>query len=388
MITKLLIDNFKSLVDFELPPKGHALPPFVCLIGLNGSGKSTLLQAFDFLGQLVIGKIDEWLEVRDWKARDVLNGRLPRRNVVTFDVHFSFDGVTNLVWKGRFNAVQLRCTYESLKSGGKTLLELNEGKLTVKKETDGVTEIPDLDLVFQGSVLSLLKLSGMHPDVLRVKQSLLGLKSLELLSPQLMRRKARKADDIGKGGEKLSPFLAQLSPKDKGKLHEQLHEFYPQFRKFFVKGYRAGWKELRVVENYGSRNAVEATHLNDGMLRVIAILAQAYTSHSFLLFDEIENGINPELVEKLVKFLVDLGKHGKQVMVTTHSPMILNYIPDEVAKKSVILLYRSEQGQTRCMRFFDLPETERKLRALGPGEVFVDTKLGELVEHLSEDVPA
>ena len=116
--------------------------------------------------------------------------------------------------------------------------------------------------------------------------------------------------------------------------------------------------------------------------RVIAILAQAYSRHKVLLFDEIENGVNPELVEKLVKSLIGLGAIGKQVIVTTHSPMILNYIPDEVAREAVILLYKPADGRTRCVRFFDLPETQFKLRALGPGEVFVDTKLEELVAHL------
>ena len=143
-----------------------------------------------------------------------------------------------------------------------------------------------------------------------------------------------------------------------------------------------GWKGLRVWENYSPGSVVDAAHLNDGMLRVIAILAQAYSRHKVLLFDEIENGVNPELVEKLVKSLMDLGENGKQVIVTTHSPMILNYIPDDVAREAVILLYKPADGRTRCVRFFDLPETQLKLRALGPGEVFVDTKLEDLVAHL------
>ena len=45
--------------------------------------------------------------------------------------------------------------------------------------------------------------------------------------------------------------------------------------------------------------------------------------------------------------LVELGEQGKQVMVTTHSPMILNYIADDIAKKGVVLLYKTEQG-TNC----------------------------------------
>lgn len=47
-IKKIKVNNFKSLVDFELP-----LNKFSCLVGLNGSGKSTVLQFFDFLSQQV-----------------------------------------------------------------------------------------------------------------------------------------------------------------------------------------------------------------------------------------------------------------------------------------------------------------------------------------------
>jgi predicted ATPase len=238
------------------------------------------------------------------------------------------------------------------------------------------------DLVYEGSVLSILQLKDAHSDVSRVKEALQNLKSLELLSPHLLRRRARSAGDIGIGGEKLSAFLSHLTGDSLGQLQDRLHEFYPQLEKWIVKGYRFGWKGLQVWENYGAASVVDAAHLNDGMLRVMAILAQAYSRHTVLLFDEIENGVNPELVEKLVNSLIDLGGIGKQVIVTTHSPMILNYIPDAVAREAVILLYKHADGKTRCARFFDLPQMDAKLRVLGPGEVFVDTKLTELVAQL------
>jgi ABC-type branched-subunit amino acid transport system ATPase component len=37
-----------------------------------------------------------------------------------------------------------------------------------------------------------------------------------------------------------------------------------------------------------------------GLLRLLAILSQTMTDNKILLFDEIEDGINPEIVEKLV----------------------------------------------------------------------------------------
>ena len=41
VIRSFYIDNFKSLVDFRLPPAPHQLGAFTCLVGLNGAGKST-----------------------------------------------------------------------------------------------------------------------------------------------------------------------------------------------------------------------------------------------------------------------------------------------------------------------------------------------------------
>ena len=42
-ISRLEVENFKSLVDFRMD-----LVKFTCLVGLNGSGKSTVLQFVDF----------------------------------------------------------------------------------------------------------------------------------------------------------------------------------------------------------------------------------------------------------------------------------------------------------------------------------------------------
>ena len=81
--------------------------------------------------------------------------------------------------------------------------------------------------------------------------------------------------------------------------------------------------QLEIKEAFnGHQIATEARHVSDGMLRLIAILAELQSDHRFVLFDEIENGINPELVE----FVIDsLTTTSKQVLVTTHSPMIVSF---------------------------------------------------------------
>jgi predicted ATPase len=50
---------------------------------------------------------------------------------------------------------------------------------------------------------------------------------------------------------------------------------------------------------------------------------------------------NPELVEFLLDSLLEAPQ---QVLVTTHSPMILNWLDDDVARAGVQYLYRDAVG--------------------------------------------
>lgn len=390
MITRVKIDNFKSLVDFELPPAGLTLGGFTCLIGLNGAGKSTLLQAFDFIAHIAMGGVQGWLDRREWKKSELTSNLGKKTLLINFTVGFETPAGAKIEWTARFNTTQLRCTAEMITVGIEPVLVVEEGRLKVGRTNS--SEFHEFDKVpfeYQGSVISTLKLADARPEIAEVKAALQGLRSLELLSPQLMRKKARAARDIGASGEKLSPFLDQLPLEQQSILLAALKEFYPQLRHWSVKGYRAGWKSLRIFENYAKLSAVDAGHINDGFLRVIAILSQQFTDHQVLLLDEIENGINPAVVEKLMDFLVGLGRNGKQIIVTTHSPVILNFLDDAVARDGVILLYKTTEGRTQACRYFDQPETDYKLKALGPGEVFVDTDLTKLVARLaSEAAPA
>lgn len=272
----------------------------------------------------------------------------------------------------------MRCTSESVIADGKAVLKVADGQVSVAGE-----RFESIAFDYQGSVLSQLKSSLLEkvPVLAELKAFVVNIKSLELLSPHLMRQRARDAADIGTGGEKLSAFLHSLPVEDRTTLIENLKEFYPHLKEIQTSTLRSGWKKLVLRENFASILETEARHINDGMLRLLAILAQTKTAHRFLLFDEIENGINPELIEKLMQQLLAAPQ---QVMVTTHSPMILNYLPDEVAKEAVILLYKTRQGITRCKRYFDIPDTANKLKALGPGEVFVDTDLTSLVQQLEQ----
>ena len=367
MITSIWIDNFKSLVDFKIE-----LAEFNCVVGLNGAGKSTLLHALDFISQLMVGDISGWLESRDWKSSD-LNSKLTRKSNIDFKIELTLDG-QQVLWSGSFNRSSLSCTKETISQNGEKVLVVEDGGYSLGAVRH------DIAFKYQGSILSALKEQQIW---LPLKQAILNIRSLDLISPELLRSRTRSAGGkLGLGGEKLSAYIHEAGEAVKHQLTEELKTVYPQLDSIVTKSLNAGWKQLEIHERFGNKKlSSTARHANDGLLRLMAIMLQLQIGNAFLLFDEIENGINPELIEYLIDHLV---KSPDQILVTTHSPMILNFMEDDVAKAGVHYLYKTQEGYTRSIRLFDIPSLAKKLEFMGPGEAFIDTNLIQLYKEIAQ----
>jgi predicted ATPase len=379
-IRHISVNNFKSLFGF-----GVDLTKFNCLIGLNGAGKSTVLQFIDFLAQLVRGDLKGWLEERHWTSREITSGLTPRR-IIEFGLMLHSDDQRELRWSGQFNAIHLQCYAEKMQTPEATL-EVANGNLRI---TDRSRLVPEdilhekIAFSYQGSVLSQLRKEILPPSLVEFKNFFSAVQSFDLLSPENLRQRTREGgDSIGRGGKRLAAFLHELGSNGREQLTSRLKKAYPKLETLGTKALRSGWKQLEIQESFkNGKLLTEARHMNDGMLRLIAILAELQDErHDFLLFDEIENGINPELVEFLLDALVWAEQ---QVMVTTHSPVILNYLDDEVARAGVIYLYKTDMGTTRAIPFFSIPSLAEKLKFMGPGEAFADTNLTALGDEIAQ----
>ena len=376
MIKSVRVVNFKSLAAVTIP-LGH----FNCLVGMNGSGKSTVLQALDFLSQLMRGDVQGWLDRRGWSAAD-LKCKLRKESNITFNVTFEPSTGGKLTWVGVFNRSDLRCSQEHAYLGASDSAGI---LLRSSGQAFHLEGKPSQSIAFeyQGSILSALKDSELPVALLEFRDALRRVRSLELLSPHLLRKSARTSEhDIGAGGEKLSAYLDNIKGERKAALVTLLQKFYPALVDFKITSQKSGWKKLSVFEKFGAQTLeTDALHLNDGLLRILAVLTQAESDRSLLLLDELENGINQEIVETLVDTLL---QSPQQLLVTTHSPLLLNYLPDDVAREAVQFLYKTPQGETRCRSFFSLPRMVAKLEAMGPGDVFVDTDLRLLAQECIE----
>lgn len=406
MITRFYIDNFKSLVDFDLE-----LAKFNCLIGLNGAGKSTVLQALDFTSAMMSGDVIDWLEKRRWHPND-LRSNLKKSPLIRVVIEIEINSIS-YQWTASFNINGLACSEEMIKSkdNNKVVFSNKKGHYTFDN-----TPATPITFEYTGSVLSQIKPDLMLAEVLIFKNYLTSLRSLDLLSPQTLRKpaqadltyqrsKSRKTYyplgfpilegkpvhgnndrfDIGMEGEQLSIFIHQLNPEQRKQLVNQLQKYYPQIIDVVTKVSASKWVNLFVIEKLQISPKdfkyleTEAKHINDGMLRLIAILAQQFSSLETLLFDEVENGINSEVTESLVSALIS---SPKQIIVTTHSPMFLNYLDDAVAKESVTLLYKTLDGITHATQFFKIPSVAKKLEVLPPGAAMLDMYLQDVAKEV------
>ena len=378
-ITKIKVNHFKSLVDFEID-----LSKFNCIVGLNGSGKSTFLQFMSFLSQLMQGSLDTWLQKRKWIRDDIvpeLDNKQHRE--VCFEAIYQDENTTGC-WKGIFSVDRLCCIRETLSFGEISF----DAKNTQSEKLYILTgkEKPDrINFNYQGSIFSQLADDAVSKQFGETIRFFRNIRAFDLLSPYFLKQPSKTSTGtIGVWGENIAPFLFAMEDRVRAVIIKKIKKVYPEFNSFAISTTADGSKTLGIHEQYHDGNIVynlPARGINDGLLRILAMLGQLNVDDPFLLFDEIENGINQELVEFL---LTELVEAKQQIVVTTHSPLFLNYLDDELARECVHYFYRTPEGFTRCQKFFSLPSTSEKLGTLGPGEAIADTNLYRLNEEIEK----
>ena len=376
-----IINNFKSLDEFELD-----FSKFTCLIGLNSAGKSTLLQVIDFISAQMRGDITGWLKSRDWDAMELVSKVTNEDYIIIVLVFYYNEELYG--WTLGFDTNLKRVIDEEIdliidlnnESKDKIIFKVENSKFMIDK--DGKINEGDIIQEYEGSFLAKLKPELLPDLIIEFREYLQNIYSLDLLSPRELRKESKDGLKLGLSGENLSAFLNKFDEKQKARILKNLQKCYPNIVSYSVNPTANGYYRLEVTEKFKDKEITnEAKYLNDGVLRVIAIFAQLESKQSFLLFDEIENGINSEVIETLMDILI-ASKH--QIIVTTHSPMILNYIDDEVAKKSVQYIYKTKEGFTRSIPFFEIPSMAEKLEMMGAGSAYVDTNLEDLVDEIEE----
>ncbi|MCM1467898.1 MAG: ATP-binding protein [Alistipes sp.] len=123
---------------------------------------------------------------------------------------------------------------------------------------------------------------------------------------------------------------------------------------------------------------VDARQLSDGTLRCIAAITAALISKpgSMIVIEEIDNGIHPSRVYKLIEQLFRIGRERHiDFIITTHNAALLNaYKKEELVGVSVV--YREKEKRTsRIVSFVDIENFPSMLVSGGLGNAMIDESL-------------
>lgn len=388
MITQIRIRNFKVITDVTLN-----LSPFTMLIGENSCGKSTVLQAMDFLCSLVSRDIDEYLRDRHWTFADLQSQLGNLDDAIKFDV-LARVGNANISWNISLRNEQQQWVVQELIQDvqtGEVLLSCGHG-------ADTPAEFSRFNL--QSSGMKLMSSWIEHKLLANLRFILLESCSFELLSPDKMRGESRgNARNIGMSGEKIAAFIHSMDASWRNKLNTTVSELlgYDVSISTELKE-QSGWVDMFIEEQWPQKTTRVKKHcVSDGLLRIIGlctILLQPHVAenmgfyiptggipHGLVLLDEIEDGINPELAQSLIEGFQKIAEQDRrQFIITSHSPVMVNY----AAPENIIFMWRNSDGIVQAQPMFETDLMKKTLEFLNPGEAWLNYSKSEILERFAK----
>jgi len=343
MLRRLEVHGFKAFGEGK---RGGSVvldvAPLTLLAGPNGAGKSTLLQSLDVLGMLVRGNITELLQAHGWVYKD-LPHLLSDKQTFGFVVDVAL-GARVLRWSLTLGAKRnpgiAHETVELVGEKKPLLLDRTGRKVSVYLESTNETQ--DLrPMTLTQSWLSTLDPKDdreMHPGLLALRAWAERIFPFWSLEPALLRSPSSGTPSlVGPRGGNLASFLGSLkrrNPKAFETFVARVAQYYPRLKGIDIKSDGAGKKTLSIEEAWnGAPVAFNANQVSDGLLRLLAVASIPHWEErpSVVLLDEIENGLHPRLIGGIAQLLAEISQ-STQVVATTHSPITLNYVPDECTR--------------------------------------------------------
>jgi len=406
MLKKLTIRNFKAIQNMVIE-----FTPLTVLIGENGCGKSTILQALDLLCSVSSRDIPEYLREKGWDFEDI-------KSQCNADSVKSIEFITtwNLLVKGNSETIEWSLSIDFNKGWiiREKITNISDNRTVLSYHFDDQDDIPTSlgQLNIQSSALKYLAgTSNIADEIDQLFFFLSDSTVFGLLSPDKIRNgnKQPNTRNIGAGGETLAYCIDKMNKSEKQQLDKMVSDLIGVSVEIHTSDLGNKVEMSVTFITTESMMSVDSLHISDGLLRIIAfavismekkitllatndgalmttnsgealVVSKDYLKNGMILLDEIEDGINPYMTEKIVSLLRELNdKQKRQIIVTTHSPVILNdFNPEEI-----IFLWKDKRGSVHSRKFFDTKEMRDALDYLNPGEIWENygkdailTKLG------------
>lgn len=420
MISQLSIKNYKSIESAQIN-----FSRFTVLIGENGAGKSNILEALVIASAASKGNLERELligrgvrvsspqlmrsaftsasknkpivlsvsydEDEDEKLKHTLNFIITHDGEPYSDWKIS-EPEKNLLNQRIKNILQRKISGlsdESRKSEFATLKEEIKIFDAIIKEAESIKTITSDSKKYQTKT---------KPPALQVKSSIFSAALMNFIEHDALEKFTVYSPDyytlrnfvsegqtapLGTRGEGLLKLLATMQKKEPDRLEVvndglKILGWYKEID-FDALSKSSSENRLLVKDRFIRSRGVQLDQIstNEGFLFCLfylVLFSSSNTPRAFAI-ENIESGLNPKLIETLVKKLKELGiRYGKQAIISTHSPSVLDALNLDDNSDSLLAIDRNLDGHTRVSLISKPRSTTGKITRLS--DAFLKGLLG------------
>lgn len=332
MIDTITVKNFKSITDMTL-----SLGNVNVFIGANGSGKSNILEAI----AMVAAERSAQIEVNSMIQKGIRIAK-PDLMISSFygqpsnsTINVNISGTEGERIKYAVTNLTPEDIYSTWNAPWSTGVRRGNIKGAVEK-TDKLREYLSKYLIYSLSI-----------------NALRGLTSESFQYP------------LGLNGEGLDVLLNNIPKEEIMQIKESAKDYISWIEDIFfdseeiykMQGYKLGRSKSNLYFRdkfmQKKNNLFSAENANEGALELLFYLTLFISRKTpdFFAIDNIENGLNPRLCRFLMKKICELAvKNGKQVLITTHNPAILDGLNLNDVSQRLYVVTRNDEGKTQAKR--------------------------------------
>ena len=371
MITEVEVKNFRSLRDTKL-----SLGRLVVLIGPNGSGKSNLLDAI---------RVMHSFQIERQEIGSVLGQRGGYREVV-WGGETAADITVSVNWRedsAPMTSLQTAVVEFGLGESADDVI-IREEFLTSDGQSFRRTSGSAFSLEENGVSLASGNVNqerSAAPDAERRLSSPNVLQSMRewafyRFDPVAMRQPqpVRKEYKINQSGQNLSTVIHTLFSDGApalGEIVDVLKACVPAVEKLSSPITDEGRTYVALKEKWVPM-PVGSWGLSDGTLLALALATALMTPRppTLIALEAPDTELHPHVMETLAEMLT-VASEKTQVIITTHSPYLLDFLPLEA-----FVVVEKRKGETEFGPLKNRRDAQRVVKELGVGDAWVSGHLG------------
>lgn len=327
MLTRLYIDNFSCLVNFELE-----LDETNVLLGPNGCGKTSVLKALSLLQKLIThsAKIDEVMSIGDltrWQSRN------EQRFELTLTINKNIYHYTLVIEHDR-DRRRMRITKELLSHNDQPIFNFRDGNAQLYH--DDYSRGPEYPFNWSYSGVGAL---NARPDNQKLTEFKRAISRFIIVSPcpPFFQAEARSEDDfLSLHMKNFVSWYRHVSQENMGgirTLFEELEEAMPGFDSINLTESGENSRAMKIRFGGSDKNhktiPFRLDELSDGQRLLVALYSLIHLSPSqtSLFLDEPDNYLALREVQPfLVKVDEQCGDTLAQAVILSHHPVTIDYM--------------------------------------------------------------